>query len=211
MGIMNKMATVDLSTLTWTKSGDEFLSIGLMNIAKKPSSSNIKANIFCEIYAVVAGNDRVGLDNVIAFTAGGYLYIRDSSVTTWQELTAKLQGVLLTYETSDSVEEEIINSMKTVDLGSLVINNIGSQSGGYRYTFRIEDIGTNYNLFCSEFVVNKQHTASNITIGEMYAIPSSHLLYVVIAENLNPLQMASRMQGVILTYQSNTDQTEEIM
>ncbi len=71
------IGVVDLSTLHWTYSNNQYSTVGIQTLVKKPSSSAEKPNAISSKYIVVA--DSGSLDGQMYIGTSGTLYLRDLS------------------------------------------------------------------------------------------------------------------------------------
>lgn len=117
MGIMNKMKTVDLGTLNWEYS----LSVGRMRfkgtglpIPRVGVVIEDKPRAYCSLYKVISQEDyQLGKNGLYLGTADNSdtVFVSDPSFNDVASFTQHLQdeNAMLTYETIDSVEEEIVS------------------------------------------------------------------------------------------------------
>lgn len=91
----NKYGNIDLSTLTWSKEGLNFVSTPLPN-AKIPDS-NVAANMICSKYRSVPLNASF-VEGDFAINPLGWLYVRDTEYSDIISFKESLKNLILTYE-----------------------------------------------------------------------------------------------------------------
>lgn len=107
MGIMNKMKTVDLGILGWRVNPyvDNAFSAELSSTGTYAKHSDVEGYTYSISRA----------DKTWFFANAGTILFVDASISTPQAFKSAMQGVILTYETIDSVEEKIINGWNLWD------------------------------------------------------------------------------------------------
>jgi len=98
---------VDLGTLSWTYDTNvnyapRFFSINLLSLIKKPATGTTQANILCSIFEATTdselGKKTSSIDNAIAVTPTGWVYIKDTAYTDASAFKTAMSGVMLCYE-----------------------------------------------------------------------------------------------------------------
>lgn len=134
MGIMNKMKTVDLGTLNWRMGGanNPYFSAALSSAPPNTPTGSI--TIACDRYTVLgamAGGtfDVTSQNKIISKRSNNTdIMIRDNDYADAAAFKSAMQGVLLTYETIDSVEEEIVSYHPQQLLEEGILSNAGYTS-----------------------------------------------------------------------------------
>lgn len=95
--MIDTYGNVDLGTLDWNISGQNFYTYGIQNKVKKPKDDNTIANIYCNLYRAVPLNASF-VEGDMAVGASGALYLRDTRYTTTAEFKEAMRGQILRYE-----------------------------------------------------------------------------------------------------------------
>lgn len=199
MGIMNKMTTVALKDLDWRVDSYGFNATGLPDDCKIGTSHS-------DVIAKVSGFDltwswALSADNTYSISTRK-IWIRADRFN--RDVPAFVQyledvNAVLTYETIDSVEEKIVNSMKTKATPTWTYSN------DYAYII-LNDRKPGANVayaWNKPLPANMRFYFNTANFGCVLSFPHA---YYPSRDAVNAV-----MADKVLTYQLNTDITEEII
>lgn len=217
MGIMNKMKTVPAWTLVWTYVDDyqgdsRYYSESLKQTAMPKGKLQYNKLFITEGVKGWGTTEGSFLSNI------GVLEIQTNR---FKGLSAEAfkqhlqdENVLITYETIDSVEEKIVNSMATVGLWTLdweVNGNFLRSSAINQIKFPGNDIA--FVGECSMDYTPIGISPLSSSTEKRIAVAASKRLYVRDSRFRTAEALIQHLTDnhITITYQTNKDQTEEII
>ena len=140
MPIMNKMKTVDLGTLNFD---EPIVVCGHKLFLASPYGMMQSNNIKCKSYTAISYKDRTTVQNNQMYTTPTRkIYFANDSYTTAASFKAAMSGVMLTYETVDTVEE-CIAGLKGYAVIKLDDTSNWIKAADYNSTFSIHNTYVN--------------------------------------------------------------------
>lgn len=174
MPIISKAKTVDLGTLNWGLeiSKNRYIYYSSIQNMKQSPNGNTVPNFYCPMYTAVTVN-KAWVDKDMSWKNAidsNTIAIVNNDYTDTQPFKAAMSGVMLTYETVDTVEECIVTEKKNIlDPSWPWVDGSGYTAGNLRYTYDTNKIVTLNGTYSG---------VGNLGMFDVGKVPAGYSVYV---------------------------------